>query len=256
MIDDLSSKRHCAAGSNWNPVEERCICPIGRNGTRCDSDSLPACRAAVGSTAVSCTVGRPQHCECLEQCVAAGAFVAHMYRYCFTTADAEPLSDIPSTESAFFWRWNPMAGWRGRKGLRAATRLEALTHEFTPKLQHLPLSNCIDRCSERGGCLAAVAPQRASPRRVSAACRCDSYYFGKTCHRHSSPHCWNGCSGRGECVDGFCVCRGGSYGPACALGGGGGGGGGSGGGSGSGGGGGGCGGAGGGCGGDGGWPST
>jgi len=167
-----------------------------------------------------------------------------MYRYCFTTADAEPLSDIPSTESAFFWRWNPMAGWRGRKGLRAATRLEALTHEFTPKLQHLPLSNCIDRCSERGGCLAAVAPQRASPRRVSAACRCDSYYFGKTCHRHSSPHCWNGCSGRGECVDGFCVCRGGSYGPACALGGGGGGGGGSGGGSGSGGGGGGGGGGG------------
>ena len=48
-------------------------------------------------------------------------------------------------------------------------------------------------------------------------CKCDPHYSGKACEQHQSRWCWNGCAGRGSCVDGFCRCHVPFYGPGCAF---------------------------------------
>ena len=207
----------CAAGSNWNPVQAECICPIGRNGSACESPALLACRLTPESAALACTAGRPLHCDCMAQCALAGAFSAHLYRYCFTTPAREAFSDLPPPDdaTALYWRWQPAGGWRGVAGLQRVERPEAVRHEHEATMEHAPHSRCPKRCHERGACL--VRPKLAPT--ATGECRCDAQYFGNVCGRHVSKFCWNGCSGRGECVDGFCVCRGEWYGPGCALGG-------------------------------------
>ena len=103
-----SSSRVCSGFGNYNPVLGECICAIGFNGSSCESSALPACRALPESTALSCPVGRPQHCECHAQCVANGAFEAHMYRFCFRGGGGgDALSAVPAAdgeEASFFER--------------------------------------------------------------------------------------------------------------------------------------------------------
>ena len=89
--------RVCSGVGNYNPVLGECICAIGFNGSSCERSALPACRALPESTALSCPVGRPQHCECHAQCVANGAFEAHMYRFCFRGGGGgDALSAVPA----------------------------------------------------------------------------------------------------------------------------------------------------------------
>lgn len=169
----------------------------------------------------------------MAQCAAAGAFEAHLYRYCFTTPGQASLSELPSAEdgTALFWRWEPTGRWRGMAALRQVERVEAVRHEYNRHQEHVPHARCPKRCHERGACLVSIRPPatalgpsvggrgtRNTFRPPPGQCKCDSHYSGATCARHESPFCWNGCSGRGECVDGFCVCRDGAYGPGCALG--------------------------------------
>ena len=120
----------CSGAGNYNPVLGACVCAIGFNGTRCERRALPACRARPDSTAVSCPVGRPQHCDCYAQCLANGAFEGHMYRFCFRTGGTgEALSAVPAADQAasFFERrgeqWQPVA------------RAAALRHEFQAELE-------------------------------------------------------------------------------------------------------------------------
>jgi hypothetical protein len=98
----------CSGVGNYNPVLGECICPIGFNGSSCERSALPACRALPESTALSCPVGRPQHCECHAQCVANGAFEAHMYRFCFRGGGGDALSALPAADgeeaASFFER--------------------------------------------------------------------------------------------------------------------------------------------------------
>ena len=75
----------------------------------------------------------------------------------------------------------------------------------------MPAGRCPKRCSERGACLA-----RRGGWARGGWCKCDPYYEGEACEQHRSRWCWNGCAGRGECVDGFCRCRPPFYGPGCA----------------------------------------
>ena len=103
-----SSSPVCSGFGNYNPVLGECICAIGFNGSSCERSALPACRALPESTALSCPVGRPQHCECHAQCVANGAFEAHMYRFCFRGGGGgDALSAVPAAdgeEASFFER--------------------------------------------------------------------------------------------------------------------------------------------------------
>ena len=94
----------CSGSGNYNPVLGECICAIGFNGSSCEHNALPACRALPESRALSCPVGRPQHCECHAQCIANGAFEAHMYRFCFR-GGGDALSAVPAAgeEAASFF---------------------------------------------------------------------------------------------------------------------------------------------------------
>ena len=100
-------KNRCKAGGNYNPTSGVCTCPIGRGGVACEMQTLRGCRSTKASTAVQCMAKRPQHCTCLAQCFASGAFRVHLYRYCFTRADGAQLSDVaeePASASYFQWK--------------------------------------------------------------------------------------------------------------------------------------------------------
>ena len=100
----------CQAGGNFNPYYARCVCPIGRSGRFCEVEALPACRARRASTVVACAVRRPQHCNCVQQCLQSGAFAAHIYKYCFirTLSSSVPHSEVPMLSAAAqFYAWSP-----------------------------------------------------------------------------------------------------------------------------------------------------
>ena len=109
----MAPNQACSGSGNYNPVLGECICAIGFNGSSCEHNALPACRALPESRALSCPVGRPQHCDCHTQCIANGAFEAHMYRFCFR-GGGEALSAVPAAGEAasFFERrdsqWVPV----------------------------------------------------------------------------------------------------------------------------------------------------
>jgi hypothetical protein len=208
----------CAGVGTWNPVYERCVCPIGRSGTHCETLSLQSCRPHRASSVTVCTVQRPLHCECLKQCKASGAFLAHLPGYCFErpqdSANERPvLSDIPALSrqpsSSVTFR-----SWPSRQRVEAEKALSVL---FKEHLRHVPHRFCPSRCSDHGACVANAAAARVHPVK-HAFCRCDPYYKGSACEVPTHPTCYNNCSGRGACVDGFCACRPPHFGPGCAYG--------------------------------------
>ena len=54
------------------------MCAHGWVGKFCEADAIPACRNASGSALACTTRQEPLPCACVRQCVAAGAFAAHM----------------------------------------------------------------------------------------------------------------------------------------------------------------------------------
>ena len=215
-----ASDASCSGLGTYNPVLGRCTCPVGRSGASCEILALPACRSHAASTAVSCAVRRPLHCECLRQCVAAGAFVAHFNPFCFEQPNAAvALSEVPTMrdESAVFRAW---------PSLKTVTADEALAVEFVPPARHVALWRCPRKCSEHGACIAnwrlAKALDDASggadrTEHEGFSCKCDSFYSGAACEVSTTPYCWNGCGGRGVCTDGFCKCTPPFFGPGCAY---------------------------------------
>mmetsp|Transcript_23201 Transcript_23201/g.63680 ORF Transcript_23201/g.63680 Transcript_23201/m.63680 type:complete len:508 (+) Transcript_23201:148-1671(+) len=238
----------CLHGGNFNPLSSSCTCPIGFGGFRCEQFVLPACRtpsledaAASKPSFAPCTVERPLHCDCLAQCAREGAFIGHLPRFCFTlAAGVEPLSDVPAEEALgtrYFARievpedsiWEAGTGRRrGAVGSWDESReLELSTRELALRDRRgghfVPLSRCPLGCSGRGGCV-LVRPSKPSSdsslRRSDATtiCRCDPWYKGNACEIPTNyAWCWNGCGGRGQCVDGFCQCDIGFFGPGCAY---------------------------------------
>ena len=72
----------------------------------------------------------PLHCECLQQCLAAGAFAPHFNPYCFRTPRADAAWSnvpVPSDDGATtFHEW---------PSLKRVSAEEALAVEFAPHLQ-------------------------------------------------------------------------------------------------------------------------
>ena len=205
----------CSGGGNYNPYHQRCTCPIGRNGTYCEAFALPACRVRPASTAVSCAVRRPQHCECVRQCLASGAFAVHIFPVCFErTGESEPLSDVPSINSvrATFYQLDR----RSLRKLKPLPADRALGVEFKETaLVHVAHRHCPRRCSERGACVAERAWLTRRPQLLERAfCKCDGFYEGRACERHLPTLCYNNCSSRGVCLDGFCSCTPPFFGPS------------------------------------------
>ena len=99
----------CKAGGSYNPTLGVCTCPIGRGGVDCDVRTLQSCQSRRKSWKVQCMVKRPQHCSCLAQCYAWGAFREHLYPFCFTRPDG--LSDVDeSSKDVLYFKWDDVRG--------------------------------------------------------------------------------------------------------------------------------------------------
>ncbi|KAK3256185.1 hypothetical protein CYMTET_34667 [Cymbomonas tetramitiformis] len=72
------------------------------------------------------------------------------------------------------------------------------------------LGMCEDQCSHRGSC-----GSRDSEATL-ADCFCYQGFHGKTCEHSEYSFCLNQCSGRGNCINGFCHCEAGWWGIDCA----------------------------------------
>jgi len=86
-------------------------------------------------------------------------------------------------------------------------------------------SSCVLSCSGRGRCIRVSAAreggQRGRRRRreqegVSHSCVCVDGSFDDGCESVCSNDCFNGCSGHGACVHGWCNCDRGWYGVDCS----------------------------------------
>ena len=155
----------CLNGGHYNPGLAACVCAHGYNGTRCERLALPACRSTASSSVMPCVSRRPLSCECLRQCVAAGAFAAHLHKFCYE----RNLSDVPEEhENASFFEWSAELQLRleaPRLELQPVPRERALQDART-RLQHVPLRHCPRRCSERGACVGRSAVSGAGARCV------------------------------------------------------------------------------------------
>ena len=133
-------------------------CEYGWTGPRCTVDALPACRARDGSVD-SCVVRKVLDCECVRQCLAAGAFPMHM-REPFHT----PMCTAPGASGArTFFRWSADAARGFTVGAEAAPDIGK---RVRPRLQFSPArqrqhdveyeqSMCFNNCSfPRGTCVA------------------------------------------------------------------------------------------------------
>ena len=201
----LGTASSCNGRGTHNPVLGRCTCLIGWAGPRCESFALPSCRLTTASPAATCVVRRPQHCQCLNECGALGAFTPHFNPFCFERPSDTAISAVPLFDD----RSVVYREWQSRRAVEAK---EALAVEFMPHMRHVPHGLCKDNCSGHGACIADKNNPSFPP-----WCKCDSYYAGRTCERSNTPYCWNDCLGRGTCVDGFCVCRPPYFGPGCAY---------------------------------------
>ncbi|KAL4444666.1 hypothetical protein ABPG77_002483 [Micractinium sp. CCAP 211/92] len=74
---------------------------------------------------------------------------------------------------------------------------DALGHR---KEATMPLSQCKDRCNQRGYCIQVKGEDRG------AFCMCDRGFAGEACEAAANS-CYKGCNGRGTCRDGFCHCQ-------------------------------------------------
>ena len=156
------------------------------------------------------------------QCVAAGAFTAHMHPFCFMR-DGGNFSDVPAVgERASFYAGGDAHGHIGfsASGLRPVPRAEALRVVGDRRRSgrtHVPLSRCRSRCSEHGACVSRRT-RAESTTRVDGECACDEGFAGDACEQAvPTAWCWNSCSGRGRCVGGSCRCDPPFYGPGCAY---------------------------------------
>ena len=204
----------CSGMGTWNPAYARCVCAIGRSGEMCETVSLPSCRLRQSSIFTACTVRRPLSCSCLRECLDAGAFAPHFFKYCFERSRSN-YSDVPMLNS-------PSARFLSFPAMKPVGAEVALAVPFRAHLRHVPHRYCSGRCSERGSCVAdsTVAAKLVRGANVDPSnfhCECDPYYDGAMCERMVSPFCYNNCSGRGKCMDGYCLCDSPFFGPACAY---------------------------------------
>ena len=212
--------RRCVRGS-FDPYLQKCVCDYGWAGARCESFALSSCLLRGSNRTLSCTTPRPRSCACVSECLAAGAFAAHVPRACFRRRfTRDELSDVPTAEElrcgdAAFFRWE---GETGALRFAPARWEEALRLDGDINKVVLPATACDGLCSFRGTCVAA-----ADGGPSSASCRCDMGFGGRRCEqRHEGDVlptlCYNNCSSRGTCLDGeTCACQSGFYGPACAF---------------------------------------
>ena len=148
-------------------------CEYGWTGQRCRLDTIPACRARDG-TVDSCVVRKVLPCDCVRQCISAGAFAAHLrepYHKPVCNA-ARGRGQDGGVGTLFYWslqneQFAVGAKVDGPEGQRARPHFSPPAHR-RHDLDY-ESSTCYLNCSyPRGTCL-------------RGSCACNSPFFGGGC---------------------------------------------------------------------------
>lgn len=223
----------CNTNGNCNAELGVCECAPGLKGAACEIDSLSACRTALGNPLdhpALTGVKAPKNCECYRQArwVSHGmshplvaAEKASAARYCFeyvgVPADKQ-TSDPPLVTDTVNVTWKRPLGSNGADanfedylnpdGSKVPIQIDIvgvprdLRDDQPEPTKVLPLSQCPDRCHDRGICI------------EGGKCFCQKAFQGLNCEGVSTL-CLANCSGVGRCLGGFCHCPPGRWGMDC-----------------------------------------
>ena len=230
-----------------------CVCAVEWTGADCSLPRFPACRLTDDATPIRCASLRkvsPVACACLRQCLDAGEDVCAPGSYGCELPWLRVESEIPRLASRHqFWDallcfavpgdeegqtsalpQPPSARLLSFSAYMRGERSSAISaHRPAPFASHRPRFEDVRRggreplfardavmvpetecgtCNGRGRC---VREQGWMLR-----CVCVDGYFGPACDRMCSNDCFHHCSGNGECLHGWCLCRSGWSGVDCS----------------------------------------
>lgn len=213
----------CTRYGNCNAELGTCECPFGYTGPKCTEPLLPACQLGPGKEPFWGFMV-PRSCECAKQAwsffgCTEGAETCRMHTFTYRDVrcykfknkpDAEqyslmPLQDTPDVE---YFKGNIQ---RGLNGLHAIPPEDGVKTEdlWGRKSLSLPLDRCPQSCNGHGACIQEGVNN--PPR-----CECYKGYQGHDCSQPMDKLCYNGCSGRGKCLRGFCHCTPPYFGLGCS----------------------------------------
>ncbi|PNW87478.1 hypothetical protein CHLRE_02g144100v5 [Chlamydomonas reinhardtii] len=231
----------CTKFGNCNGETGQCDCPFGLTGPSCQERLFPACHSSKDEgTVPHYGTWYPKNCECIKQlrdwpgsCPDylhyegnSAAFlspcfydsVTHHNLLCFSYKGRDPaeqLSDSPPLDDPNV-EWFHITGYP--RVLMTPVPPAQWPKEYkTPDGgQWRPLSECPDRCNNRGWCqIQGSNYQGFHEDPKERWCNCHGYYEGKSCEIADPGHCYRNCSGVGECVGGWCHCKPGYWGHGC-----------------------------------------
>ena len=251
-VRGLGHKCSGASCGRWGYCDEsvgRCICAPGRHGPDCSEVHFGACRLHAELGEMACESFRGlMSCNCRLQCMHRhGDKARHYARSCWDTLANTSLvdtSDFPEAPDGVIYRtaeW-PARGKcaKGNLGVEAERRcisgMSQTTWHAHRALGGSPLPNryCPDSCSHRGSCLRpfvrrplgrsltgrdgwSYVIERDPTNSTAPACICHDGYSGRACQLTDKTLCMNSCSGNGDCVGKFCLCKQGWFGIDCSL---------------------------------------
>ena len=215
-----SSAEDCHRGYCDESIGQ-CICAPGWAGAKCDWSFISACRMHEHSTHMTCSgFTGIMSCECFDQCVASMGASAVSRKICFERKDGlrSNVSDIPADLSAVRFFADKDVSARSWVGVPLQSPAAASHHWSWRSVQlleprgdaPLPVDRCPGACSHVGTC---IGSKRGSVPR----CQCHLGFHGSACNISDSSFCMNGCTGRGRCINQFCLCEPGWFGVDCSL---------------------------------------
>ena len=194
----------CAHGETRNPITGVCACFLGWGGADCSKPLKPACARPSAMplrlgwpVAYTCAFESALSCECRRQCHQdPWRDGTELNKPCFENGanSAFPRANAPGV------RYLSGAGPNATEVTR-----DKLTWVGSPLVS---LDECPGQCSGEGVCMRRRGDK-------SARCMCFPGLTGPQCAEVTPKGCLMGCTGRGTCARGVCICNPGWFGMAC-----------------------------------------
>ncbi|KAG2485167.1 hypothetical protein HYH03_016057 [Edaphochlamys debaryana] len=233
----------CSKIGNCNGETGQCDCPFGLTGPTCREQLFPACHSSLEpGTTPNYGSWYPKNCLCFKQlrahpysCPAylraEGSYGSQMLQPCFYDAlmrggllcykyadrpEEKQLSDSPGIDDPGV-EWYRINSYPEYKEIRVEGEQVPKEVKTPDGGTWRPLRECPGNCSHRGWCqIQGSNYQGRHDDPQERWCSCHSFSQGVTCEIAEPYHCYNNCSGRGECArGGWCHCQPGYWGHGC-----------------------------------------